>query len=396
GYWSITASEEEAVPNGLQQHYHPDAAILETTIGLPVGELAVTDFMATAHLRGEPDALPAPCLIRQIAALTLPCQFALRLKVAPDYGRQLPRITYNPEGIIAVGAQGTLVVSYVAGGTCGDFLDNTAYGPVATVHTLQPGECMTLALSWAANPHQASRLRRELLRRDWGSEKEATAAYWQGWSAQTLLDSPYRDLLVRNAITLKLLTFAPTGAFVAAPTTSLPEQIGGTRNWDYRYCWIRDGSMSATALALLGHVDEALAFVKWVEHRERQSEGELRVLYGIQGERETPEAEVPPLEGYQQSTPVRIGNQAVAQQQHDLYGEWLDCVAHIYLRPDASVPDRWLASLVDAAVTHTCDFWMEPDAGIWEVRSQPQNFVHSKMLCWIAVDRGIKLAEHFH
>ena len=396
GYWSITEIDAESAPLAVTQRYLPDTAIVETTIRLRDGQLRIIDFMPTAHVRTAAQLASDPCVIRQIEAVTGPCQFALRLKVAPDYARTQPHLTRNAEGVVITGGQGALVVSYIGEDITDSMPNDVPYEPFVSLHTLAPGERLTVALSWAPNPHQASRLRRTLRGIDWQQECEATAAFWQTWAEATTYHGPYRDLVVRSAITLKLLTFAPTGAIVAAPTTSLPELIGGPRNWDYRYTWMRDGALTASAFASLGHLAEARAFVRWVEHRERRTEGELRVLYGIQGERETPEVEVPPLEGYRKSLPVRIGNTAMVQQQHDLYGEWLDCVAHLYLHPDAPPPDRWLASLIAAAVTHICDSWMEPDAGIWEVRSLPQHFVHSKMLCWIGMERGITLAEYFH
>ncbi len=393
GYLSLTEPETGASPITLRQAYLPDTAILTTEVQLSTGRLLVTDFMpmhGLLPLNGHGDD---PCIVRQITALEGECQFAVRFKVAPDYGRTQPRMTVNDEGVIAAGGSGVVVLSYADGNAEGASLENP-FGPFSSVHTLRPGERLTLVLGWAQHPHLASRLRRAL-RRDWRPDFDATRHFWEEWTAAGTYSGPYRDAVVRSAITLKLLTFAPTGAMVAAPTTSLPERIGGTRNWDYRYTWIRDGSFAAGALASLGHLEEARDFVRWVEHRERLSDRELRVMYGIRGDRDLPELEISPLEGYQHSGPVRIGNGAVEQRQMDIYGEWLDCVARVYLHPDAPTPDRWLWALIDATVTYVCDHWQDPDAGIWEVRGGSQHFVYSKVLCWVAVDRGIQLAEQY-
>ncbi len=395
GFFAITEPDAEIYPQPVRQRYLPNTAILQTEVRLQTGRLLITDFMPTDHLRGLAVPESPPRIIRRLEALDGSCRFAVRFKVSPDYGRATPRMTLNSEGVIATtpGAQGVTILSFADTDTEGT-LEDDRYGPFCSVHTLKPHTRMTLVLGWAQHPFQANQLRRAF-RRDWTFEQESTRTYWQNWAAKTEYAGPYRSEVVRSAITLKLLTFAPTGAMVAAPTSSLPECVGGTRNWDYRYTWIRDASLAAGVLAALGHTDEALAFVHWVEHRERKSDRELRVMYGIRGDRELPEIEISPLEGYRHSQPVRIGNNAVEQNQLDIYGEWLDCVARIFLRPDAPHPDHWLWSLIDATVTYVCDHWMDPDAGIWEVRSAQQHFVYSKVMCWAAVDRGVSLAERY-
>jgi GH15 family glucan-1,4-alpha-glucosidase len=394
GFLALTEPETRTSPCPIQQRYQPDTAILETEIGLATGRLRVVDFMPMRESSPFDGHLPDPCIVRRIEALEGDCRFAVRLKVAPDYGRTDPRVTTNDEGVIVTGGYGAVLLSFADATPEALMLEHIINGPVTSLHTLRAGERLTLVLGWAEHPFLASKLRRAF-RRDWTPEYEATRRFWLNWNNQATYEGPYREAVVRSAITLKLLTFAETGAMVAAPTTSLPERIGGTRNWDYRYTWIRDGSLAAGALAALNHLDEAREFVRWVEHRERRSDRELRVMYGIRGDRDLPELEISPLEGYCSSGPVRIGNGAVDQSQMDIYGEWLDCVARLYLNPDAPAPDRWLWTLIDATVTHVCDHWMEPDAGIWEMRSGAHHFVYSKVLCWTAVDRGVALAERF-
>lgn len=398
GFLELTEIDNGNSPYPISQRYIENTAILQTEIAFSSGNVAVTDYMPTSERQGRQHWQEEnSCIVRNIEALSGPCTFAVRFKVSPDYGRTVPRMTVSNEGVIATSTQhgdGVIILAF-ANGNCDGILESEPHGPFACQLTLNAGDKATIVLGWAQNPFQASQVRRSY-QHSWQQAFEATKEYWQQWSEATTYAGPYRQAVVRSAITLKLLTFAPTGAMVAAPTTSLPELIGGQRNWDYRYTWIRDGSLAAGALTSLGHTDEALAFIHWVEHRERRSDRELRVMYGIRGDRELPEMEVPPLEGYRKSGPVRIGNGAVDQHQLDIYGEWLDCVTHVYLRPDAQHPDHWLWALIEATVTFVCDHWMEPDAGIWEIRSAQQSFVYSKIMCWTAVDRGIALAERFH
>ncbi len=400
GYFAITPLTHDASPTSLAQYYDGDTAILCTEIGLPGGRVRVTDFMPTAHLR-NPGQWPVAdaSIIRKLEALDGEVTFAVRFKVTLNYGQVAARMTLSDDGVMVTGGQGSVVLAFgnspAAGTHAGaGIIENEGQGPFVSTCTLTPGAPLTLAVSWAPNPFQASRLRRSL-HRNWDEELAATREFWEHWAAHTTYHGHYRAMVVRSAITLKLLTFEPTGAMIAAPTTSLPERIGGSRNWDYRYTWIRDSSFSTGALAALGHLEDAAAFVHWVEHRERRNDRELRVLYGIRGDRHLPEMEIAPMEGYRHSAPVRVGNGAVEQHQIDIYGEWIDCVARIYLQADAPPPGQWLWSLIDASVTFICDHWMEPDAGIWEVRSAQQNFVYSKVMCWTGVDRGIRLAERF-
>jgi GH15 family glucan-1,4-alpha-glucosidase len=393
GYLAITEPDGTAMPRPKRQSYLKNTAILQTEIALSSGRLLVTDFMPIAR-RQSLWSQGDPVVVRRIAAQGDACQFAVRFKAAPDYARAEPHMTLHPDGVMITGGNGTVVLSFTETtadlGAITDEFGDTYLMP----YTLQAGATLTLALGWAPNPFLANKLRRSL-RHDWSRELGETRSFWTHWSAQCDYDGPYRAQVIRSAITLKLLTYAPTGAMVAAPTASLPEFIGGARNWDYRYTWLRDGAFAAGTLAALGYLDEATDFVHWVEHRERTSDRELRVMYGIRGERNLPEMEIAPLEGYRQSRPVRIGNMAVEQRQLDIYGEWLDCLANIYLHDDAPSPDHWLWSLIDATVSFICDHWMEPDASVWEVRSQGEQFVYSKVMCWVAVDRGIQLAEHF-
>jgi len=217
--------------------------------------------------------------------------------------------------------------------------------------------------------------------------------YWHRWLAQCTYTGRWREMVYRSALCLKLLTFEPTGAIVAAPTCSLPEAIGGERNWDYRYTWIRDAAFTVYALMRIGFTEEAGRFMAWVEQRahEPNPDGSLQIMYGIDGRHELPEEALEHLEGYRGSRPVRVGNGAYNQLQLDIYGELFDSV-YLYNKYGAPISyDFWthLRRLAD----YVCEHWQQPDEGIWEVRGGRRHFVYSKLMCWVALDRALRLAD---
>jgi len=256
---------------------------------------------------------------------------------------------------------------------------------------LSAGQEVWIELSWRASNTDAPAVVDPDAVRDLGEVALAdTVEFWRAWLAQCWYDGEHAELVHRSALALKAMTYAPTGALVAAPTTSLPEHIGGSRNWDYRYTWIRDATLTLTSLFVLGFREEAAAFRRWLERACAGRSQDLQIMYGIGGERSLPEHELAHLSGHRDSAPVRTGNGAVGQVQLDSYGQILEA-AWLYCKAGGEISGenwRFLASLADIV----CERWLEPDNGIWEIRDEPRHFTHSKLNCWVALDRAIRIA----
>jgi GH15 family glucan-1,4-alpha-glucosidase len=368
-----------AVPAETRQFYHPDTNVLITRFFAEDGVGEIQDFMPVA---GTTEG-GRHRLIRRVLCVrgTMP----IRARVAPrfDYGTDPHTLTETETGVVftasslAIALTATVPVEH-------DDHDVTAGFKLAE------GESAVFALDEAGSDAEPTACSGE----EAVELLAATVAFWRSWLSASRYRGRWREVVHRSALTLKLLTYAPTGAIVAAPTTSLPEQIGGERNWDYRYVWIRDAAFCIYALLRLGFTSEADAFIQFIAGHVTTSpvsaSGPMQVMYGIDGRTELPERELSHLAGYQESVPVRIGNAAAKQLQLDIYGELMDSV-YLY--------DRWHRPISsthwDTITTRAdwlCDHWDQPDEGIWETRGGPRKFLYSQLMCWVAMERAIRLA----
>ena len=295
-----------------------------------------------------------------------------------NYARGDTLITVSRHGVTASQAEEAMTLSA-----------STLFAPegdrAVSRFTMRQGETAQYVLRHAAREPRYPRTHNPQ------GKLDKTRAYWEAKADSCVFTGPWRDAIVRSYLALHLMIYSPTGAIIAAPTTSLPERIGGERNWDYRFTWLRDASLTLFALFRLGHGDEARGFMKWLMTVCDKCGPKAQILYDIDFENPLPEQVLGHLKGYRDSRPVRIGNDAYRQRQLDVYGEVLDA-AYSYLKIGGRLTRRtWgvLETFADAA----CELWPQPDSGIWEIRGGPYHFVHSKMMCWVAVDRGIKIAE---
>lgn len=265
--------------------------------------------------------------------------------------------------------------------------------------TLRAGAKAVTAMNYARDMGEAQTLLMRLKTRDFATDLEETTRYWTTWAKKCQYEGPYREAVLRSALALKLCTFEPTGAIVAAPTTSLPESIGGVRNWDYRYTWLRDSAFTLDALEQIGFVGEARDYFHFLHDLQIKDVENLRIMYGIRGEHgaQLAEREITQLEGYRGSGPVRVGNGAAQQRQLDIYGEVVDS-AYRYLQNSGfqreHAPSRDLRVLTHRIADYVANHWQEVDQGIWEVRGAPRAFVYSRAMCWVALDRACRMARH--
>lgn len=375
-----------ATPYHSRRRYLPGTNVLETRFETEGGVITVTDlFPVREKPEGDDPAAVRPYhqLIRLIRCEA--GEVEVRLEFVPrfDYGYTVPQLTIRESGLATVfgGADALLVQTDLE-------LDQPELSSCQGRDRLRAGEEASLLVTYAP-PHEL-RLER-LAPEEYRRRFEITCRFWRQWSERCTYQGPYREQVVRSALVLKALTNAPTGAIVAAPTTSLPEDVGGVRNWDYRYSWLRDSSFTLYALFTLGYTEEAQAFMQWLQRTTAGRARDLQVLYGVGGERFLPELELDQLEGYRGSRPVRIGNAATNQFQLDIYGEVMD-TAWLHHRHGGEIePDFW--NFLVRVVEHVDDHWQDPDEGIWEVRGGRRHFVYSKVMAWVAVDRALKLAR---
>jgi GH15 family glucan-1,4-alpha-glucosidase len=351
-----------------RRRYRDGTNVLETTFRTTTGSVRITDAMT---LHDGTTIAPLRELARVVDGLEGSVELGWRFEPRLDFGRRPLRLRREGAAVIAANGREALALS--------------TWGAGDGAFTLGQGERATLSLTHAHLEPLVLPAREDVERR-----VEEAAAFWAGWSGRLEYDGPWRDAVVRSALALKLLAFAPSGCIVAAPTTSLPERIGGDRNWDYRFGWLRDGVFTLRALLELGCVDEARAFFWWQMHATRTSEPELRPLYRLDGALETDEDEAP-APGYRGSAPVRIGNAAAEQLQLDTYGPMLEGAWRFWAKTGSlgAARPRELAALAD----FVAEEWKRPDSGIWESREEPKQYVQSKAMCWTALDRACRLAD---
>ncbi|MDA1297038.1 MAG: glycoside hydrolase family 15 protein [Chloroflexi bacterium] len=374
GRFQIAPCETEFTTN---QHYLPETNVLVTHFLSPEGVVEVTDFMPVS-LGDESEA--SHMLIRRITGVRGSMHLEMACQPAFNYARD----THRTE-IISGGA--TFASDGLELGFSTPAVLTKAGSGVTARFALEEGQSTYFAIYERENGRAA------LDKAEVERQFQSTVGYWRRWISGSTYTGRWREMVHRSALVLKLLTYAPTGAIVAAPTTSLPEDLGGVRNWDYRYTWIRDAAFTVYGLMRIGFTDEAARFMGWLEAccAELNPDGSLQIMYGIDGEHELVEETLGHLDGYAGSRPVRIGNGAYGQLQLDIYGELMDAV---YLFNKYGTPisyDFWqhLVKLINWVTRN----WRRTDEGIWEVRGGQRHFVYSKLMCWVAIDRALRLAD---
>lgn len=364
------------------RRYLPDTNVLETTFTTKTGVARVLDcFTMRQHGRSHPYRQ----LLRVIEGLEGSVTFDVLIQPRFDYASLRPwlRRVADRKVYSAVGGNDAFVLQ-------ADIPLRISVEEASFLGELTVLERQRRRFSIAAQLPYEMKLNR-LTDRTIESRLKATIAWWRRWVENGSYDETYREDVVRSALVLKLLTCAPTGAIIAAPTTSLPEVPGGERNWDYRFSWVRDSAHTLAALFTVGHPEVATGFKLFIERATAGHADDLQVVYGCYGERRLIEQQLTYLDGYRGSRPVRVGNRASHQRQLDVYGELLNA-AHLWRRAGNEITEdgwRFLRGLVDAACVH----WKEPDRGLWEIRGEPRHFVESKVMCWVALERGVRAAE---
>jgi GH15 family glucan-1,4-alpha-glucosidase len=371
GYWRLAPLDQAA---SVQRSYRPDTLILETEFETGEGSVTLTDFMPVRDTHAD--------LVRIVTGrrgrVAMQSEGALRF----DYGASLPWISLDQDcrrlraiaGPDLIELRSPVRLETRERRTCARF-EVAAGESYAFVLTHAPSH---LGVKGALDPKAAL---------------AETERFWKKWAARCAVKGEFAGVARRSLITLKGLTYAPTGGIVAAPTASLPEKIGGVRNWDYRFCWLRDATLTLLALMNGGYVEEARAWREWLVRAVAGSPAQMQIMYGIAGERRLSEWQLSWLAGYEGSQPVRCGNAAAEQLQLDVYGEVMDALYQACKAGLARHDQAW--SLQRALLEHLAKVWIQPDHGIWEVRGAPRHFTYSKVMAWVAFDRGVKMAEHF-
>ena len=375
GYWKIAP----AGPFSTAREYLNGSNVLQTRFQTSSGTVALLDLMPVRDTT-QTVMVPDHEIIRQIACTTGQVEIEIDLAPRANYGETIPPIRdFGKLGIRIENGQG---VYWLRSSIPLQVKDSSVWAKV-TLHT---GDTLFFSFSYTENaPAVLPPLEQVPQRTD------TCTKWWQNWTAQGQYEGDFRDEVMRSALALKLMIFAPSGAIIAAPTTSLPERIGGDLNWDYRYCWLRDASLTIRALIELGFWVEATTFLDWLLHATRLTQPELRIIYTVYGNRAPKEREAKILRGYRGSQPVRIGNAARDQLQLDVYGEVVDAAAQFAFH--GGELDREMQKVLAGFGDYVAKHWDAPDQGIWEPRTKSRNHTHSRLLCWTALDRLITLHE---
>jgi GH15 family glucan-1,4-alpha-glucosidase len=371
GHWRIAPAGADTC---TRRAYRTDTLVLDTEWDTPDGTVRVTDLM--------PQRDRAPDVVRIVEGVSGRVTVRSTLRLRFDYGSIVPWMRRSDGHRVAVaGPDSVWLRSEPPVRIWGeDFSTRSEF-------TVAEGERVAFVLTW----HPSHEPRPKLVNPF--KALETSVRDWRRWAARCRYNGPYRDAVVRSLITLKALTYAPTGGIVAAATTSLPEELGGVRNWDYRFCWLRDSTLTLGALLAAGYHGEAEAWRDWLLRAVAGDPADLQIMYGLAGERRLPEFELPWLHGFGESAPVRVGNGAVDQLQLDVYGEVLDS---LYLARESGLstkPHMW--SLQCALLNFLKTAWRQPDEGLWEVRGGRRQFVHSKVMVWVAADRAVRTLERY-
>ena len=369
------------------RRYVGESAVLETTFRTETGVARLTDLMPVMQEGDKADELwPDHEVLRRIECVEGTMDVDVLFDPRPNYARATPWFRQGPFGLTCAHRNQIIALQSdrpleLPGANC---------GPARRRATLAAGDSWTLSLAYSEQtPAILAPLGSDALYRI-----DRSVRWWSDWMSACAYQGPWAPLVRRSAVILKLMTYSPSGAIVAAPTTSLPEEVGGVRNWDYRYCWLRDSSMTLRALFDLGFAIEGEAFLSWMLHATNLTWRNVQVMYNVFGEWRLPEEVLDHLEGFRGSSPVRVGNEASDQLQLDIFGEVIDA-AWVFVRR-GGVLDRATGRMLARLGKAVCQRWTEPDEGIWEPRAGRKHHTHSKMMCWVALDRLIRLANAGH
>jgi len=369
GRWSLAPADPRPL---VRRRYRDATLVLETEFETPDGTVRLTDCM--------PPRDEAPDVVRVVEGLSGRVRMQMELVIRFDYGAIVPWV-YRQDGLLKAVAGPDALALQTDLELQGENFTTTAD------FTVEAGQKVPFVLTWYPSHRPLPRPS------DPVEAIEDTDAWWREWSARGTYEGPWRDAVQRSLITLKALTYGPTGGIVAASTTSLPEKIGGVRNWDYRYCWLRDATFTLYSLMLGGYDEEARSWRDWLLRAVAGTPSAMQIMYGAAGERRLTEMELNWLPGYEGSSPVRLGNAAVDQFQLDVYGEVMDALHQARCSGVEAAADAW--SLQRALMDFLESAWARPDEGIWEVRGPRRHFTHSKVMAWVAVDRAVKSVERF-